>query len=278
MRFPICFRTDLPLLCGLAIALAAPAAGKSYWVQGVSPHAGWQDANKTLEQDRSLCWAATAANMLAWWQERHPERITADEPRALGAIWDQLRNGFEDGGGETYNTLVWWFRGGDLPAAMHRTPAGMQLGGYHLAETGAAFPGTAILQEEPESGISERLKELICQGYAIGIGIRRIDKAGKLLPHWHMLSLWGIEYDEEHRCVTRLYLTDSDDIAGEWPRYQRGLFAADAAEATLTNDRGRPFTGLILRNRIGWFRNNAVITTIIALHANAGCEHAEQQD
>lgn len=266
------YRRFLPLLLCLFCLLCSAAEAATYWVKGVSPAAGWQDANKTLESDRSLCWAATAANMLAWWQERNPELTAASAaPRGIGAIWESLREGFEDGGGETYNTLVWWFRGGELPAAMHRTPAGMQLGGYYpAAAEGRVFPAEAILQEEPKSGISLRLKELLSQGYAVGIGIRRIDKEHHLLPHWHMLSLWGIEYDETLQRVTRVYLTDSDDIAGAWPRFQRGLFAADAFEAPLKDDQGRDFTGLILRNRVGWFKGNAVITTLIALHEQAG--------
>lgn len=264
----------LPLLCSLFCALLSSAEGVTYWVKGVSPTAGWQDANKTLENDRSLCWAATSANMLAWWQERNPEATAASAaPRGLGAIWESLRNGFEDGGGETYNTLVWWFKGGELPSAMHRTPSGMLLGGYHAeALAGTAFPASDIIREEPRSGMSARLKELLAQGYAVGIGIRRIDKELHLLPHWHMLSLWGIEYDEERQCVTRVYLTDSDDVAGEWPRYQRGLFAADAIECPMKDDNGRTFTGLILRNRVGWFKANAVITTLIGLHEHATAE------
>lgn len=255
----------------LLLPLLNIAEGATYWVKGVSPQRGWQDANKTLENDLSMCWAATAANMLAWWQERNPEAAAASAaPRGIGPIREALCTGFEDGGGETYNTLVWWFKGGSLPAAMHRTATGMQLGGYHAADLeGKDFPAAAIVQEEPKSGLSARLKELLTQGYAVGIGIRRIDKGLHLLPHWHMLSLWGIEYDEERQCVTRVYLTDSDDVAGEWPRYQRGLFAADAMECTMKDDRGQDFTGLILRNRIGWFRANAVITTLIGLHERA---------
>lgn len=266
-------RCILPLFCSLFCALLGSAEGATYWVKGVSPTAGWQDANKTMENDRSLCWAATAANMLAWWQERNPEAAAASAaPRGIGAIWQSLREGFEDGGGETYHTLVWWFKGGDLPAAMHRTPSGMQLGAYHAATTGGEeknFPAQAILQEEPKSGMSVRLKELLVNGYAVGIGIRRIDKERHLLPHWHMLSLWGIEYDEAQQCVTRVYLTDSDDVAGEWPHYQRGLFAADTVSCRLKDDKGQEFTGLILRNRVGWFKNNAVITTLIGLHEHA---------
>lgn len=260
-----------PLLCSLFCTLLCSAEGSTYWVKGVSPTAGWQDANKTLENDRSLCWAATSANMLAWWQERNPEAAAASAaPRGIGAIWASLREGFEDGGGETYNTLVWWFRGGELPAAMHRTPSGMQLGAYHAeALAGKDFPAQDVLQEEPKSGLSARLKELIVNGYAVGIGIRRIDRELHLLPHWHMLSLWGIEFDEERQCVTRVYLTDSDDVAGEWPRYQRGLFAAEAREYTMKDDKGQDFTGLVLCNRVGWFKANAVITTLIGLHEHA---------
>ena len=72
--------------------------------------------------------------------------------------------------------------------------------------------------------------------------------------------------------VSRLYLTDSDDVVGNWPQHQKGLFAADCTPVPdLRYAGGTPFPGLTLTTALGWFRPNTTITTIVALHADAGC-------
>lgn len=264
----------------LFLLLGNMAAGTTYWVKGVSPAGGWYDADKTLQGDEKMCWAATAANMTAWWQDRHPE-AAADGPQGAEAIWATFRKAFDGSAGETYLALQWWFSGKTPPQAMPQTEEGKALGGWLKARVeskGTPFPGQDVLLEEPSTGMSQRIKELLCKGYAVGIGIRRLDKEHHILPVWHMLSLWGIEYDEERNCITRVYLTDSDDIAGEWPKYQRGLFAADAVEANLVNENGKPFTGLILRNRVGWFKGNCTVTTLVALHENTAGPTTDKAD
>lgn len=261
----------------LVLFLGSFAEGTTYWVKGVSPTGGWYDADKTLQGDEKMCWAATAANMLAWWQDKHPE-AAADGPQGAEEVWGTFRKAFDGSAGETYLALQWWFSGKTPPQAMPQTEEGKTLGGWlkaRVEEKGTPFPGQDVLLEEPAEGMSRRIKELLCNGYAVGIGIRRLDKEHHILPVWHMLSLWGIEYDEERECITRVYLTDSDDIAGEWPKYQRGLFAADATEADLVNEKGRPFAGLILRNRVGWFKGNCTITTLVALHEDTACAKEE---
>lgn len=261
--------------------LAHVALGTTYWVQGVSPAGGWYDADKTLQNDEKMCWGATAANMTAWWQDRHPEAAAENAPQGVDAVWETYRKAFDGSAGETYLALQWWFNGKTPPQAMPQTEYGKTVGGWYMEgveKKGTPFPGQDVLLEEPATGMSQRIKELLCKGYAVGIGIRRLDKEHRILPVWHMLSLWGIEYDEESQCITRVYLTDSDDIAGEWPKYQRGLFAAEAAEADLVNEKGKPFTGLILRNRVGWFKGNCTITTLVALHADTAVPAVRESD
>ena len=75
------------LLLASQMAFAAP-----YWVPGVSAEGGWHDADKSLENDGDLCWASTAANMVAWWQDRHPQETAASgSPRGLEAVWAAFR-------------------------------------------------------------------------------------------------------------------------------------------------------------------------------------------
>lgn len=81
----------VPLFC-LAISVFR-ATATEYWVDGVSRNGGWYDAvkygNLNDSRDSNLCWAASAANMLQWWQARYeiPEGIpNGDE------IWNDIRN------------------------------------------------------------------------------------------------------------------------------------------------------------------------------------------
>ncbi len=261
----------LPLL--FPLLAAAAHAGTCIWVRGVSPQSGWYDADKTLTNDHNLCWAATAANMVAWWQDRNAELCARTAaPRGVDAAWETLRQAFADCSGDTFFSLRWWFSGEMPPDKMPPTQFGRTQGGYcrDLLPAAAPFPERCLFVEEPKQGMSARLRELLEGGYAVGIGIRRLDKETRtqIQPVWHMLSLWGAEFDDETGLCTRVFLTDSDDIYGEWSKYQRGLFAAEVQTGTTVYEDGKPLEGFILKNRIGWFKGNATITTLVALHAD----------
>ena len=263
------------LIPALAAALlaAAPCHAASLWVKGVTPERGWYDADKSLDRDGDLCWGSTAANMVAWWQDRHPRETAASRaPRGLAAVWNAFRAAFQDSLGSTYHCLRWWMDGTPPPPQMklaadakgRHAPAPLRERDLLLYKA-PAFDGSG--------DVSATLKHLLEQGYAVALGLRQYDSAGhELLSGGHMVSLWGLEYNDATGAVTRLHLTDSDDVVGNWPQHQRGLFAADCTPVPdLRYSGGTPFPGLTLTNRLGWFRPNTTITTIVALHADAGC-------
>ena len=264
-------RRLLPLLL---FCLCSQADAAAYWTRGVTPQSGWFDADKVLPADRNKCWAASASNLVAWWQAQNPEASAQTQaPQGLDKVWETLKNSFDDISGDTYSAVRWWFNGDTPPKPMPPNAYGATQGAYCKELITAAerpFPGQDVLLESPKENMSRRIKELLEGGYALGIGIRRIDKNFTIIPAWHMLSLWGIEYDEEKELITRVYLTDSDDIAGEWPKYQRGIFAAEAVLHDVTDEKGETRPGLILYNKVGWFKANCTITTLVGLHADTG--------
>ena len=259
----------------VSLLLAAQIASSStYWTPGVTAEGGWYDADKSLENDGDLCWASTAANMVAWWQDRHPRETAASSaPKGLDAAWQALRTAFQDSLGSTYHCLRWWMDGTPPPPQMKLTEAARGRGHYApapLRENGLLMykaPGF-----DGSGNISTTLRDLLAKGYCVALGLRQYDEAGhELLSGGHMVSLWGLEYDEASGTVTRLYLTDSDDVVGAWPQHQKGLFTADCTPVPdLRYSGGKPFPGLTLSNRLGWFRPRTTITTIVALHADAG--------
>ncbi len=253
------------------LALGGLASAATYWVEGVTPQHGWYDADKDSRDVGNMCWAATAANMLAWWQDHNPQ-FKQMGPQGHEAIWNTYRQAFPNCAGEPFYVLQWWFNGVLATDKIKLTDFGKGQGGYYkaLAEScGRAFPGTDLKWENVADNSSARLRELMSQGYAVAIGIRRLDDFNKITPVWHMLSLWGVEYDEETRQVTAVYLTDSNDSAGEWPTVQKGLFRAAAAMREVTDEKGGKTRGLVLRTPEGWFKDNALITTLVELQADA---------
>ncbi len=253
------------------LTLGGLASAATYWVEGVTPQHGWYDADKDSRDVGNMCWAATASNMLAWWQDRNPQ-FKQMGPQGHQAIWNTYRKAFPNSSGEPFYVLQWWFNGVLATDKIKLTDFGKGQGGYYkqLTEScGRAFPGTDLKWETVADNSSERLRELISQGYAVAIGIRRLDDFNKITPVWHMLSLWGVEYDEETHQVTAVYLTDSNDSMGEWPTVQKGLFRAAATMREVTDEKGNKTCGLVLKTPEGWFKDNALITTLVELQADA---------
>ena len=73
---------------------------ENVWAKGLSATytekgwevSGWYDAQKTSTQgdmDDNMCYAASAANLLAWWQNGE-DALESEAPRELDTIWKTL--------------------------------------------------------------------------------------------------------------------------------------------------------------------------------------------
>ena len=206
-----------PALFLAALALLLPAQGTEYWVLGTSQTEGWYDVNKTFSQefpDSQMCWAASASNMLAWWQYNNPEYndlAAMNTPRGGQEIFDTFKTAYENDGGIQAYGILWYLQGDTnedyLPPL---TEEGKEMGGYY----GNAI--TQIYSERPirlglydvrvadsASIVSGFLKDCIVEGYSVGLGVY-----GDIS---HAVTLWGIDYNEETQMIETMYLTDSDD-------------------------------------------------------------------
>lgn len=122
----------LALTLGLTSAFAAeettdePEKTISYWTAGVSKESGWNDINKTILDDGefaamedSMCYAASAANIIAWWQngewqdDANGFKPNPSAPNTLDSIWAQYvgNNANPDDGGEALSAINWWISG-----------------------------------------------------------------------------------------------------------------------------------------------------------------------
>lgn len=260
-------------LCALLLlALAAiPVHGavRTYMVKGVSESKGWYDADKAGAQESELCWAAAAANTIAWWQDRHPDTHSQTEAPKGTDVWELMRKGMNNRPGSPQGGVNWWFNHSLQPGPMG---GGDNTKGGFYATVMNGKPLQTELLRAPLFGsdltLSERLKELIQGGNALCLAIQPVkDRQMQSGSHW--ISLWGIDYDEEKKLVTRVYVTDPDDAAGQWPSIQKGLFVAECTWAEDIQAGSRTFASLMFRTPQGWYNDNTCITSIVTLSGNS---------
>jgi len=172
-------------------------------------HGGtWRDAEKSHDDkdDDWLCWAAAAANVLAWgdWGKGHRDE---DE------ILDYYSRHWEDKpDGSPRQAWRWWFSGQESDkGARVQKPGGGFWKGFEFPEdewrnqAGALFRGIGKghLRRDPYA-----LKNVLDEGYGVAIQIVRPMEGGK--TDSHVVTLWGYRYTESQPFLGIL-ITDSDD-------------------------------------------------------------------
>lgn len=231
------------LLC--AALLCVPAAqAEIVWAKGVSADDGWYDANKSDDDnsDDMMCYAASAANLIKWWQESLTA-VPSGTPTELSGIWGEYKKAAQNGatkGGVAGYAMAWWISGVYTPTTEEEavrwgwpelTPSSdselAAHSGYYydqcsLTSTQVAnFVGSYIinnnrivhsytLKGDSISGglFQEKSFGAVLQdGYGISLGI----KSDTDNSFGHAITLWGAEYNDEDGKLEKLWLTDSDD-------------------------------------------------------------------
>ena len=211
-----------------------------YWTNEVTESGGWYDANKIDnsdgDADDNMCYAASAANIIAWWQDsKVGSTLTSAAPKQLGDIWQTLIDANDnealwDEGGEALATINWWVSGIYCPHSMDdeaaweryyltaedwgdnemlavtlRDSAGYYFDRYGLTQKNLA--GFLMDMQQYNERITDiNFGEFLQNGCAISLGIAPSENedAG------HAITLWGVEYDENGK-LTTMWITDSDD-------------------------------------------------------------------
>lgn len=213
----------------IATALfAVPANAETVWADGVSKKTGWIDINKNWQTDKFHCWAASAANIIAWWQEKvGEERIPAGTPKGADAIFTAISDTFVDCGRGADIAWKWYFGGCDLVEFNYehdfRNPENARTSGRFwqnniLKKYGWAKPRQGVpayieagfaYDTSPDARNAERLAETIVRLFKEGKGITLDLGPGGAFPQGHAITLWGIDYRGNR--IKSLYITDSDD-------------------------------------------------------------------
>ncbi len=235
MKLKHLFALSLGLTFGASFAEAATYTG-SFWTDGVSEAGGWYDAEKTQAEDMddSMCYAASASNLIAWWQNgKVGSTLTSDAPRQLEGIWKDFvsNNQSQEDGGDALSAINWWVSGVYMP----KTPEEWERyymkkdewGGDDLPLTlpereGYYYDQYALNQQKLSELFIDVVTEdtrvteidfarLLKGGCGISLGIEADnDKHGHV--EGHAITLWGVEYGEDGKLST-IWITDSDDGA-----------------------------------------------------------------
>ncbi|MGN0874318.1 MAG: hypothetical protein ACI4OZ_03925, partial [Akkermansia sp.] len=202
------------VLLGVLVLSASVSEALEAWVYGVSSNAGWYDNNKNWNGDSNLCWAASAANVINWWQS-YSNYTSTTAPTGTG-VWQTFQNNFKNEMSEPDYAWRWFYKGSNTVSLKSDATA-----------TGGYYPGVSlgdILQTGTVTGYGENMelyydcvfsseKELcqklvgLLQGnYGVSLAIKNdYDMA-------HAITLWGINYNEDYS-INSLYVTDSDDTS-----------------------------------------------------------------
>lgn len=220
------------------------------FAEGVSLESGWYDVNKvkdgTVNGDINMCWAATAANILQWWQDRYVEQgndLPEGCPDGKGetyelAIMEVFHSQWDNTyGGHAFHAVKWYFEGVNVCEGWNRQAQPLQPGSggyfkheweqiepymytghdlgytqdynnYYLWGSGSGLNATGRLKAFTE------LVELFIDKGMTSMAIAQRENYGGV---HHSVTLWGYEKDNETGLLTRIWITDSDDSA-QWPR------------------------------------------------------------
>ncbi|MBQ2813460.1 MAG: IdeS/Mac family cysteine endopeptidase [Akkermansia sp.] len=212
----------LSIYLAIAALLAPVASGaETLWASGVNAEKGWYDFNKVRGRSEAyLCWAITAANMVAWWQRQQAE-LPEGVPTGAG-VWATYRAAFNNDGSDPDQGIRWWFTGSYAP---NRPANGLtcarvrdaSLGAYYK-ERGEAFLQSILYRDRrpamPAAEVMRALREGFRRGDAFWVGVSYLRRDGS--RHTHSLNLWGVDVETAasgEPMVVAVYMTDSDDGA-----------------------------------------------------------------
>lgn len=234
--------------CGSFVARA-----EIVFAKGVTLESGWYDVNKAYvpanividatgthytpavkdaetfypNSDYDLCWAATASNMLQWWQDRiGPEYVPAGTPngtwdshyadRGQLEIYKTFCENWTDAPGVIETGLAWWLDGSYFHEnyATELVAAGASFvkedavssGGYFAEMLDSAnvfinswyFPKTATT-----ASVGAEFSSFFENDFLIGLSMSSGEGIG------HAITCWGVETNAAGGVT--LYYTDSDD-------------------------------------------------------------------
>ena len=228
--------------------ICVPASATTLFAPGVTKESGWYDTNKAFTtEDSQLCWAATATNVITWWMdnyERGGGDLSGISARNTQQVFQNFQTNFHNVGYDNGAGVNWYFTGkfssGTEPEELQVSNSGGYLsklegvGGRNawslingdfkytgVAETGRIFLNNMTGSYYPNEPLysHKSFSESILNQLAFGVSMLSVHKLNGNSHSGHSITLWGCDYDETTKLVTKIYVTDSDDRRNELREY-----------------------------------------------------------
>ena len=232
------------------------------FADGVSVQSGWYDVNKVGQGNKNgdinMCWAASASNMIQWFQDRYvaagntlpSTAVNGADPDGIYELalmkmyhdeWDNSH------GGHVQQAIPWYFEG-SLQGGEYAS-AGSQAvpetdGGYwssiwddvyqniyhgyeeilipgvieYLNTYTTCYNNYYIWGNGTDHVGTQRLKifsDLVVECFRYGMAAMSICLNPNFISASHATTLWGYEIDNSTGLLTRVWITDSDDLTTE---------------------------------------------------------------
>ena len=244
-------------------ATAVASDTTTLFAEGVSQSSGWYDVNKKSTTtnpgaDAMMCWAASSSNIIQWFQDRYttagntlpsgcPNGTSSKYNYELQIMdvyrdnWDNLARGnWTDGG------VVWYFEGKDVYSTMSndsRAYPKSGTGGYFKSVWSNIYPSKMhqqsggsyaiaincynwLYESNPLAAFSNYIVDAFKHGMSsMAVAISSNFSGG------HAVTIWGYEIDKNTGCVTKLFITDSDD--GSTPVLQTYTVTSENSSAKI---------------------------------------------
>ena len=224
-------------------AIAVESGKMVVFADGVTQLSGWYDVNKKSSTsnagaDAMMCWAASSSNIVQWFQDRYTaagNTLPAGCPNGTSSkynyelqIMDVYRDNWENlsRGSWTDGGVTWYFEGKDIYSTMStdsRAYPKSGTGGYFKSSWSSIYPSHVHQQSggsyamsincynwlygsNPLASFSDYIVEAFKYGMSsMAVAINSNFSGG------HAVTIWGYEIDKSSGCITKLYITDSDD-------------------------------------------------------------------
>ena len=269
-------KRTLTLLTLLGAIAATPLNATEHWWKGVSINketnileGGYTSYKRSPSIDWDMCWAASAANAIAWWQDRVEENgaliIPEGTPRGY-EVWENIRLWWKNKGGFPGTAIQHWMTGWEglysveSYAQTALESSGIQHSGYYNRLAGANLSSSDYgnssganheqYEAHPETDWRYKYKYTMIQTYRfLSSNAESPDKtlyqsaSERIIQYMdddyavlfstpsHAMTVYGVNANEEG-LIDKFYISDNNDIDAAKGKYSElSIFPSDESSA-----------------------------------------------
>ena len=239
-------KKTLTLAAVLAALYTAPAYAGEHWADGVE----WDRVSRLATgaytsykhnstsaavpegdtPDHLLCWAVSASNLIAWWQDRVRENgaliLPDDAPRGY-EVWENVRKYWYNQGGWAVGAVEHWMHGNTIsPVYQTRTQEGLEFGGYYNRISGAEFnigkthstdhfmPEGALVDTFRISGVDSEHDYAAASAWIA----EQFDNGSCVMyaTSQHVMTMYGVNINEKTGLADTIYWTDNNNTVDKY--------------------------------------------------------------